>query len=146
MSNRHPEFRATITREDGLWIAVVDGDLPPGAVAATDVEHFADIKPAVRDLIAGLLEVNVDAGEFVVQWSFVQNGVDYSMVIEGLQEWEQAVAERDAYRAAAIVGMRRAGLSLRDIGDAVQLSHQRVHQLLAANDQPGDAPPQAITA
>lgn len=45
-------YHVTVTRDSGLWAAVVDG-LPPHVVGATDVERFADLDVEVRDLIAG---------------------------------------------------------------------------------------------
>jgi len=135
MGEHWPTYTATVTREDGLWVAVV-AELSP---AATDVEHFDEIKPAVRDLIGGLTDTNPESGEFWVQWKLVQNDRDYTPVIEQLEaaelEADRATVERDAVRRAAIQGMRRAGLSLRDIADVVGMSHQRVHQL--ANEHHG---------
>lgn len=129
MGEHWPTYTATVTREDGLWVTVV-AELSP---AATDVDHFDEIKPAVRDLIGGLTDTNPEAGEFWVQWKFVQNDRNYTPAIEQLEavelEADRATVERDAVRRAAIQSMRRAGLSLRDIADVVGISHQRVHQL-----------------
>src|SRR6266545_1982877 len=62
VSTRRPAWGVTITREDGLWVAVVNG-LTGGA---TDVEHFTELDSEVRDLIAGLTDV--DPHEFDVEW------------------------------------------------------------------------------
>ncbi len=127
-----PTYRVTVTREIGLWAATVDG-LPPGVVGATDVERHADLDDAVRDLIAGLTEV--DTSDFHVQWAYVQKGRDYTQVVLGLDAWETQAGEStavfDAYRHAAIQSMRGAGLSMRDIADLLGISHQRVSQLVA---------------
>lgn len=129
MDGPRPTYTATVTREDGLWVAVV-AEINP---AATDVEHFNEIKPAVRDLIGGLTDKDPESGDFRVNWIFLHNGHDYSAAIEQLEaaefEADRAVAHRDVFRRAAIKTMQRAGLSLRDIADVMGMSHQRVHQL-----------------
>jgi DNA-directed RNA polymerase specialized sigma24 family protein len=131
MGGHWPTYTATVTREDALWVAVV-AELNP---AATDVEHFDEVEPAVRDLIGGLTDSDPEAGEFWIRWKFVQNGHDYTPMIEQLEaaelEANRAIAVRDAARRAAIQSMRRSGLSLRDIADVMGISHQRVHQLAA---------------
>lgn len=53
MSESAPTYHITVTREDGLWVAVVR-DLPAGT---TDVERITDLETEVRDLIATLREV-----------------------------------------------------------------------------------------
>lgn len=131
MSENLPTYRVTVTRDDGLWAAVVDAGLPPGVIGATDVEHFRDLDAAVRDLIAGLTDTKTSA--FRVEWHYLQNGSEYGPVIEELKYWshevDAAVGNRDRMRKAAITSMRNAGLSLRDIADVLGISHQRVHQL-----------------
>lgn len=57
-----PTWVVTVSREDGLWVAVVDG-LPGGA---TDLAHFDDLEVEVRDLISGLADVDPDG--FVIEW------------------------------------------------------------------------------
>jgi uncharacterized protein YegJ (DUF2314 family) len=63
-----PTWVATVSREEGLWVAVVDGR--PGG--ATDVEHFDDLEVEVRDLISGLVDADPDG--FDIAWRFEQNG------------------------------------------------------------------------
>jgi hypothetical protein len=58
-------YNVTVTRDGGLWAAVVSG-LPPRMVGATDVERFTDLDLEVRDLIAGLTETDPDS--FVIRW------------------------------------------------------------------------------
>jgi hypothetical protein len=52
-----PVHSVVVSREDGLWVAVVQGL----AAGATDVERCAELPGAVRDLIATLLDVEPDA-------------------------------------------------------------------------------------
>jgi hypothetical protein len=60
-----PAYRVTVTREDQLWTAAVDG-LRPHMVGVTDVERFADLEVEVRDLVAGLTDSEPNA--FVLSW------------------------------------------------------------------------------
>lgn len=47
----------TVSREDGFWVAVVDG--VPGA--ATEVRQLAALDTEVRDLLSGLLDQDEDS-------------------------------------------------------------------------------------
>lgn len=133
MNTAPRRYRVTVTREDHLWVAVVGGL----AGGATDVEHFGDLGIEVRDLIAGLADI--DPEEISIEWRYVQGDHEYTPAVEGLREWEQgarkAIEQRDAARRAAIVAMRNATLSFRDIADIVGLSHQRVAQLVSEYDR-----------
>jgi predicted XRE-type DNA-binding protein len=128
MSDELPIYSVTVSREDNLWVAVVDG-LPGGA---TDVERFEDLREAVHDLIATLQDV--EPGNFWVQWRFRQGSHELFDELRELRQWEKqaelALANRDAVRRAAIETMRQAGLSYREIADVIGMSHQRVGQLL----------------
>ncbi|CAM04992.1 hypothetical protein A8924_6150 [Saccharopolyspora erythraea NRRL 2338] len=128
----YPTYRVTVTRDDDLWVAVIDG------VGATDVEDFADLDLEVRDYIAGMIDAA--PGDFQLDWHYVQGDHEYTTVIERLWEFEQqaseATANRDAARQATIETMRRSGLSMRAIADALRLSHQRVSQLARAPQVP----------
>lgn len=119
--------RVDVTREDGLWVAVVDG-LPGGA---TDVEHYDDLDTEVRDLIAGLTDA--EPGDLAIDWHYRQDDSEYTPAITTLREWEEkaavAVATRDTSRRAAIDVMRRTSLSYRDIADVLGISYQRVAQI-----------------
>jgi transcriptional regulator with XRE-family HTH domain len=128
MSDMLPAYSVTVSREDNLWVAVVDG-LPGGA---TDVERFEDLHDAVHDLIATLQDV--EPGNFWVEWRFRQGSFELFDELRELRQWEKqtelALANRDAARRAVIGTMRQAGLSYREIADVIGMSHQRVSQLL----------------
>lgn len=84
MSDR-PTYGVTVTREDQLWTARVDG-LPPTAIGVTDVEHFADLDTEVRDLIAGLTDTDPDAFDLV--WHYVQGDREFTPSLDALWEWD----------------------------------------------------------
>lgn len=126
-------YDVTVTREDNLWVALVDD------IGATDVEHFPELDVEVRDYIAGMTDTDPD--DLAVRWRYEVNGRDVTdalarfLAIERelheIMEQEAAkAAERDAARLDAIKAMRSAGLSQRVAADVLGLSHQRVHQLV----------------
>lgn len=131
-------YNVTVTRDDNLWVATVYG-LPPHLLAVTDVEHFTDLDVEVRDLISGLTDTSPD--DFAITWRYEINGHDVtdqfhrflaveSELREQVQRMQELQEARDVERIALLRDLTRAGLSQRAIGDAVALSHQRVHQLI----------------
>ena len=129
MTDELPVYSVTVSREDGLWVAVVEG-VPAGA---TDVERFEELREAVRDLISTLLDVEPDS--FWIEWHYRQGSLDLTDLIEHLREWEdlaeRAARNRDASRRAVVASMHSAGLSYREIADVIGISYQRVGQLLS---------------
>lgn len=126
-------YHVTVTREDNLWVAAVDG------VGATDVEHFADLDVEVRDYIAGMIDADPD--DFAIHWRYEVNGRDVTDALVRFMAAERELREareteaakaaaRDAARLDAINAVRSVGLSQRLAADVVGLSHQRVHQLV----------------
>jgi len=128
VSDELPVYTVTVSREDNLWVAVVE-NLPGGA---TDVERFDDLHDAVYDLIATLTDT--EPGDFWVEWKFLQGSYRLFEMLRDLRQWETqadlAVSSRDAARRALVDAMRDAGLSYRDIADVIGTSHQRVGQIL----------------
>ncbi|MBM7772273.1 transcriptional regulator with XRE-family HTH domain [Actinokineospora baliensis] len=133
MTDQLPVYSVVVSREDDLWVAVVD-DLPGGA---TDVERFRELPDAVRDLIATLRGVEPDT--FWIEWHYRQGDLDLTQVIANLHQWEQladrAARYRDSARMVVVERLRAAGLSYREIADVIEVSHQRVGQLLEKNDK-----------
>jgi hypothetical protein len=127
-------YDVTVTRDGGLWAAVIDG-LPSRMVGATDVERFADLDVEVRDLIAGLTDTTPDS--FGLRWRYVTDDRDVTSLLEALFASElaytAAAAARDAARREVILALADGHLSQSAIGDVVGLSHQRVHQLIKAS-------------
>lgn len=127
-------YDVAVTRDDNLWVALVDG------VGATDVEHFSDLEVEVRDYVAGMTDA--DPNDLAIHWRYEVNGRDVTDALarfmaaerelRGAMELEAAkAAARDAARLDAINAVRVAGLSQRVAADVVGLSHQRVHQLVS---------------
>jgi hypothetical protein len=125
------KHKVTVTREGKWWVAVVDGVLG----GATEAQRLADLEVEVRDLVAGLLDADDDS--FELKW-------DLSAVLgsEGQEMWEAYLLERaelderrrkfEADRLATVRKLADAGISVRDSATLVDLSYQRVAQLLDA--------------
>jgi hypothetical protein len=138
VTDKLPAYSVTVSREDDLWVAVVEG-IPAGA---TDVERFEELPEAVRDLISTLLDVEPDS--FWIDWHYRQGSHDLTDLIEHLREWEdlaeRAARNRDASRRAVVESMHSAGLSYREIADVIGISYQRVGQLLSGSGAGVPAP------
>lgn len=122
-------YQVRVSRENQWWVAEVDG-MP---AAATETRRLADLDAEVRDLLAGLLEV--DEESLTIHYDFSQ-----AFGTTAAEAWEQFVTERDELyrrqqqlehdRSAIVRTLRDHGVSTRDVGKLVGLSHQRVSQLL----------------
>lgn len=127
-------YRVTVTRQDGVWFADVDG-LPAHLIGATDVPRFADLDVEVRDLLAGLL--GREPEDLDIGFTVLFGGTDVSNAVAELDEvvtaLEAAEDRRDELRAELIRAGAAAGLSQAAIADVVGVSQQRVAQLSRAS-------------
>ncbi|WP_046468976.1 hypothetical protein [Allosalinactinospora lopnorensis] len=127
-------YNVTVTHEDDLWVAVIGG-LPKGTVGASDYVRFADLRDDLPELIADL--TGSDPDELAITWRYEFGGHDVTTEIGDLLAAEERLREsheeRDQARRAALAAMKAAGLSQRTMADVVELSHQRVNQLLKAS-------------
>ena len=122
-------YGVTVTREDDLWVAVVDG-LPKGVIGAADYEHFADLHVELPELIADLTDS--DPRQFTLTWRYEINGRDVTPELRRFLALEEDLrrVQRDRMRARqeALAALTDAGLSRRVMADVV---HQRVQQLVS---------------
>lgn len=123
-------YDVDVTREDGFWVGVVRGVRG----GATEARRLSALQGEVKDLLVGLLEVDESAIElaFNVEPAI---GIGASKALRSFDEakralvqaqWDYESAQRDAVHELSV-----AGLSLRDSGTLLGISHQRVQQLLA---------------
>ncbi|WP_017569274.1 hypothetical protein [Nocardiopsis halotolerans] len=132
-----PDYTATVTRDEDLWVVRISG-LPEHVVGTVDYVHFSEIKDEVPEAIADLTDT--DPEDFTITWRYEFDGEDVTEdVLEYLvaeEEFRRLQSRRDQTRARVLETMRRTGVTQRAMADVVDLSHQRVHQLLKGVDTP----------
>ncbi len=120
-------YRVRVSREDGYWVAKVDGVRG----GATEARSLANLDVEVRDLLAGLLDVEDDA--FALDWDYEPALGPAAKAVGQYHELDEAYthlrAARDEAQAEAVRDLRGAGVSLRDAAAMLDLSFQRVQQL-----------------
>jgi hypothetical protein len=134
---RRGPWRVIAKREDGRWAVRV----PELRGLFAEVQRLDSVEAAARRAIARLTETDPAGVEVTVG---VELGGDDAMLVS------QAVETREAAAAAAHVAsetsraavraLAAAGLTVRDIGGILGLSHQRVCQLRSSATAGGYAP------
>ncbi|MBD8519175.1 MerR [Plantibacter sp. CFBP 8804] len=121
-------YQVTVTREAPYWVAQIAG-LPGGA---TETRALAALEAEVRDLIAGLTDVEED--DIALEWDY--SGAfapDVAQSLGQLQEarkfLEDARAQYERIQLEAVHGVRAQGVSVRDAAVLLHVSHQRISQL-----------------
>jgi predicted RNase H-like HicB family nuclease len=121
-------FNYEIRQEDGLWVIHV-----PELGLVTQAEHLRDTDRMATSIIS--LHLNVRPENVVVKRSNtiglpkgVAEAVDAAVEARG--RWNAAQNEAGVETLKAIHRLRENGVSLRDTGYLLGLSHQRVAQLL----------------
>lgn len=125
-----PTYPVTVTREDNLWVSVVTDGLAEGTVGAADFEHFAEVDPGMREVIADLTSAEPD--HFDISWRYEFSEKDHTALIREFQAAERVAAALAHWRDRArrrLVGELNGQLSQRALADLIGLSHQRIHQI-----------------
>lgn len=122
-------YIVTVTRDDDLWVAkaaTADG----GHIGVLDFVDFADVHQTMPEFIADM----TDPGEVTLDWRYEVNGIDVTATVRRFldltQDLRHVQQERDRARKQALAALSDAGLSQRVMADVVDLSHQRVNQLV----------------
>ena len=120
-------YNATVYRELRWWVIDV-----PELVVATQVRHLADAEWMVRDCIAVTLDCEPDAFDVEITVTLPDEvSSDLESVI-ALQAKAAAIqTEAAATRRRAARRLADAGITVRDIGAVLGVSHQRAHQLIS---------------
>jgi len=121
-----PTYRVTVTREDGYWVAVVDG-LRGGA---TETRRLDRIEDQVRELVAWLADAREDS--FQLAWQY-ELPCPLADLLQAFHEKRDTLKRaKDEYEAAtrdAVAEARSESISVRDTGALLGLSYQRIQQL-----------------
>lgn len=119
-------YKVLLSQEDGIWL-----------IEAVELQGVRSFGRTVSDA-AGNIREAIAAAEDLDEWDGLE--LDYSFedevaseVVEKFREAVRAeeVASVERYKTlvAAIASLRTRGMSYRDIGAVIGLSHQRVAQL-----------------
>lgn len=114
-------------RDERWWVVVIDGE------ARTQARRARDIEPMARDWLA--LTNNRDPESFdldvqVVMPQEARTHLDRASALRADAERARAEAARET--AAAALALHAAGMTVREIGPMLHVSHQRAQQLVAA--------------
>jgi len=119
-------YTAKVWREGKFWIVTVEG-LP----MATQARSAREVTEMTRDFIASYTEQSESTFEVEYHFELPPEVKDALHKAEHLQreaEIARKAAAAEARRAAR--ALRDSGLSVRDVGFALGISHQRAHQLI----------------
>ena len=140
MSNRG--YRAIASRDERWWLVRIPGlGNDPEDGLYTQARSLAEVEPMARDLIAVWLDAPEDSFGVQVEVK-LPDTVRYHLELCNKLRKEAAAAQAAAaeqYRRAAIE-LKEDGLTVRDIGIALGISHQRVQQLVSSPPSVQDPP------
>jgi hypothetical protein len=124
-------YKASVYRSGEWWAIEITDGLPDNMLGVTQAKRLDKTEQAARDVIADLLEVDVDTVE-------VDMSIDVPVDIEAaIRRLKTATDEAIAAMAAEVAARRAAakaaideGLTMREAGVLLGVSHQRVKQLV----------------
>ena len=121
-------YEYDITQEDGLWIVHI-----PELDLLTQAEHLRDTDRMATSIIS--LHLNVSPKTIIVRRSKIiglpKGAAEViSEAVEARERWSAAQEVANEVTLEAVHRLRDCGISLRDTGYLLGLSHQRIAQLL----------------
>ncbi|KZS62557.1 hypothetical protein A4G28_08280 [Mycobacterium ostraviense] len=126
-------YTAIASRGEKYWLVRVLGlGAYPDEGLPTQARTLSDVEPWAHDLIATYLDIPADSFDVEVKVE-LPDSVRYHLDLAAKLRKEAADAQAAAaqeYRRAALE-LKNTGLTVRDIGAALGVSHQRVHQLVS---------------
>lgn len=126
-------YTAIASRGERWWLVRVPGlGAYPEDGLYTQARSLAEVEPMARDLIAVYLDVAPDSFAVTTHVE-LPDSVRYHLELVAKLRQEAADAQAAAaeeYRRAA-VELKAEGLTVRDIGKALHVSHQRAQQLVS---------------
>ncbi|AVL99778.1 HicB family toxin-antitoxin system [Gordonia iterans] len=127
-------YRVDVTHSDGWWMIAVPAirDTFDGEPILTQTREYSDIASEARDLIC--TAADVAPSTFTLDIHVEVGGLDVAAEAERIARTRAAAkaAEAEAIEASTSVAktLRAAGVPLRDIGNVIGVSFQRVSQLV----------------
>jgi hypothetical protein len=126
-------YTAVASRGERWWVVRVLGlGNDPDEGLPTQARTLAEVEPMARDLVALWLEAAPDSFDITVQVELPDSVNDHlRRAKKYADEAAHAQAEAASERRLAARDLKEAGLTVRDVGFALGVSHQRAQQLLA---------------
>jgi hypothetical protein len=127
-------YEYNITQEDGLWVIHI-----PELELVTQAEHLRDTDRMATSIIS--LHLKVGSASILVRRSNIFGlpkgaAEAISKAVEARGRWNAAQEVATEVTLKAVHRLRDCGVSLRDTGYLLGLSHQRVAQLLEGEKFP----------
>jgi predicted RNase H-like HicB family nuclease len=122
-------YRAIATRDGKYWLVHV-----PELGQYTQARTLSEVEPMVSDLISLVLGVSADSFRVDVQNELsedVRHHLELATKYASEAAWAQTEAANE--RRFAARKMRDEGMTVRDIGAALGISHQRAQQLISSS-------------
>jgi predicted RNase H-like HicB family nuclease len=125
--SRKRKFIAIARRHESWWVASV----PEINGVHTQARRLEQLPAKVLDAIHGVTDLPKSSIEVEIEWKLSRrDGVVVSAALAAMREAQEAAEEsRDAVAKAASA-LAREGFSVRDIGHLLELSPQRISQIL----------------
>lgn len=125
-------FKAFASRDGKYWLVHI-----PELDRYTQARTLAEAEPMARELISLVRGVPEDS--FELEWhnqlsDTVLHHLELARKYAGEAAWYQAEAANE--RRFAARAMRAEGMTVRDIGAALGVSHQRAQQLISSSPLP----------
>jgi hypothetical protein len=121
-------YSARAVRDGAFWFVTIDG-----VRGATQARTIAEIEPMSRDYIAIIEGIPASSVAVEVEVELPESAQAHLDSMKRLRaEAADAQAQAAAESRAAAHALKDEGLTVREIGALLGISHQRAHQLIAA--------------
>jgi DNA-directed RNA polymerase specialized sigma subunit len=119
------KYTAEVERDGKFWMVRV-----PEISRATQARHVREIEAMARDLIAIIVDVPADSFELAVHINLPKSVEDHLKAAEAYREQAAEANRRASEEARVAAKILAAEMPLREVGAVLDVSHQRVHQLV----------------
>lgn len=131
MVTMRKEWEATVTRDGRFWLIEVDG-----LDGATQARNLREVDVMATEFVSIMTEQELD--DVVVKWR-VELPKDVRKHLEAVEASRRVEAEARQMAASesrqAARALRALGLSVREVGAALGMSHQRAQQLVGTDSK-----------
>lgn len=120
-------YHAQVKRGDKYWVIYV-----PEVDRYTQARHVREIETMARDLVAVMVEAEPDSFDLEVSITLPQEQQAHVDAARRLRQEADELSRRATEEARAAARELAAEMPLRDVAVVLDVSYQRVHQLVHA--------------